>query len=214
MKAQNRSGFSMIELVFVIVILGVLAAVAVPRFVATRTDAQVATARSDMASAQKAIVAKIFADNIDSTQKQAPDPNQKAAGANYNMNWGDWIIEVAGLDGGRWIVGGGSNQNNPMGSMATLVGGTFTANTGKDTVEPVGNMTQNIGGTAKAGRGGCGAMLGIFNGFMIFAPNNLGNSSGNISRGDFCESLKKSYESSGGPGNKIVPLASSGTVEF
>ena len=32
---MKRSGFSMIELVFVIVILGVLAAVAVPRFVTT-----------------------------------------------------------------------------------------------------------------------------------------------------------------------------------
>ena len=75
-KFTNRSGFSMIELVFVIVILGVLAAVAVPRFVATRTDAQIATARSDLASAQKAIVAKVFADNIDATQSSAPDPNK------------------------------------------------------------------------------------------------------------------------------------------
>ena len=52
---MKRSGFSMIELVFVIVILGVLAAVAVPRFVTTRTDAQVAMLRSDIASVMKAI---------------------------------------------------------------------------------------------------------------------------------------------------------------
>ena len=61
---MKRNGFSMIELVFVIVILGVLAAVAVPRFVTTRTDAQVAMARSDIASTLKAIPARVFAENI------------------------------------------------------------------------------------------------------------------------------------------------------
>ena len=38
-----RSAFTMIELVFVIVILGVLASVAIPKMVATRDDAEVAT---------------------------------------------------------------------------------------------------------------------------------------------------------------------------
>ena len=204
MKAKNvRSGFSMIELVFVIVILGVLAAVAVPRFVATRTDAQVATARSDMASAQKAIVAKIFADNIDSTQSQAPDPNAKAAGAAYDMNWGDWIIEVAGLDGGRWSLGGG---------LGIKVGWlTINGNEGR-TVQPIGNIKSTQTAVTK---GGCGDMLGIQSGYMVFAPNNI-NEGTHMSQdsSNFCYALRKSYESSGGPGNKVVPLASSGTVEF
>ena len=46
----------MIELVFVIVILGILASVAVPKFTATRTDAQVAKGRSDIASIRSAII--------------------------------------------------------------------------------------------------------------------------------------------------------------
>jgi len=46
----------MIELVFVIVILGILAAVAIPKFAATRTDAVIAKGRSDVASIRSGII--------------------------------------------------------------------------------------------------------------------------------------------------------------
>jgi len=42
MLAKKRYAFTMIELIFVIVILGVLAAVAIPKLSATRNDAKVA----------------------------------------------------------------------------------------------------------------------------------------------------------------------------
>ena len=38
-----KKGFTMIELIFVIVILGILASVAIPRLAATREDAEIAT---------------------------------------------------------------------------------------------------------------------------------------------------------------------------
>lgn len=46
----------MLELVFVIVVLGILAGVAIPKFMATRTDAQVAKARSTIAAVRSGIV--------------------------------------------------------------------------------------------------------------------------------------------------------------
>ena len=49
---MKRSAFTMVELIFVIVILGILAAVAIPKLSATRSDAEVSkTAQNIMVSA-------------------------------------------------------------------------------------------------------------------------------------------------------------------
>lgn len=219
---MKRSGFSMIELVFVIVILGVLAAVAVPRFVATRTDAQVATARSDMASAQKAVVAKVFADNIDVSQAKAPNPNMAVRDqntANFSLTWGEWIIEIAGLDKGRWSTGanvanvGKVNVTGVTDSIAnTVTGGVLTA-TNNDSVVALGNVNNG----QQTGYGSCGAIMGIGTatiagnkiGMLAFVPNNLVDNAG-----AFCTNLKKSYVAGADKGNKLIPLTSSGTIEF
>ena len=50
MKIRNKKAFTMIELIFVIVIIGVLSAIAIPKFAANRTDAEIAKAKTELAS--------------------------------------------------------------------------------------------------------------------------------------------------------------------
>ncbi len=172
---MKRSGFSMIELVFVIVILGVLAAVAVPRFVTTRTDAQVAMLRSDIASTLKAIPARVFAENLDPTQTA---PN------NYS-NWGEWIIDTAGLDRGRWKVGSEKSY----------------------AVVPVVQNQSNV----TDGNNGCGGVIYIetSTGILYFDPNQLITGGG--ASQTLCKALYNSYPSNS---NRQIPLATTDSVVF
>ncbi len=66
-----KKGFTMIELIFVIVILGVLASVAIPRLAATRDDAEVAKAATNLTTAINDITAYYTAKgDFNSTIKQ------------------------------------------------------------------------------------------------------------------------------------------------
>ena len=52
---QNRNAFTMLEITFVIVIIGILSAIALPRFMSTRDDAVVTKGRATVAALRSAI---------------------------------------------------------------------------------------------------------------------------------------------------------------
>ena len=98
-----KKGFTMIELIFVIVILGILASVAIPRLAATRTDAEVAatvanlrTLLSDLNSYY--VVKGEFGTTVkwkDITNVPLGDANKLAAGSGADN---DGILTVGGRE--------------------------------------------------------------------------------------------------------------------
>ncbi len=75
MYLKKRQAFTMIELIFVIVVIGILSAIAIPKLAATRDDAIITKARVTIASVrsalaterQKMILRGEFADINDTT---------------------------------------------------------------------------------------------------------------------------------------------------
>ncbi len=55
MFIKKRNAFTMIELVFVIVVVGILAGIAIPKFAATRDDALITRGMATLASVRSAI---------------------------------------------------------------------------------------------------------------------------------------------------------------
>jgi general secretion pathway protein G len=51
-----KKAFTMIELIFVIVVIGILAGIAIPKFAATRDDANIVKGKSTVASIQSGLV--------------------------------------------------------------------------------------------------------------------------------------------------------------
>jgi len=55
MNIKNQKAFTMVELIFVIIIIGVLSAIAIPKFSQTAEIAYISKAKSDIASAKSAL---------------------------------------------------------------------------------------------------------------------------------------------------------------
>jgi general secretion pathway protein G len=127
----------MVELIFVIVIIGVLAAVAVPKLWATRDDAIISKARNDIASVRSAILnAKTilllkgegpYPQSLDDATPNAE--NQELFDGNSTLPLLEYPIYSKNQDG-HWMKTG-ANQYAFKLSGGSVVSFTYDSTTGK-----------------------------------------------------------------------------------
>ena len=102
---QKRSAFTMVELVFVIVVIGILSAVAIPKLAATRDDAEVSRARAAIASLRNAIATerqkRILRGNFD-------DVNASSALGLLQYPTQDWELDTSDNTKIKYTGSGGS----------------------------------------------------------------------------------------------------------
>ncbi len=103
--ARRQAGFTMVELIVVILILGILAAVAVPRFISMGADARAAKLQAILGSVRSATQIVHSAALVRSLDQQTTASNLTMdSGATVQINYGYPTGTVAGIVSAAGLV--------------------------------------------------------------------------------------------------------------
>ncbi len=92
----QKSGFSLVELVIVIVIIGVIAAIAMPRFSSAANQAELATLHSNLAAVRRTI--ELYAAQHDG---RGPNVRQNGTLSNSSNNFAQRLTETTNAKGAK-----------------------------------------------------------------------------------------------------------------
>ncbi|MET1255694.1 prepilin-type N-terminal cleavage/methylation domain-containing protein [Aliikangiella maris] len=119
---SNNQGFTLIELIVVIVILGIMAAIAVPKFVDLQSDARVSVIRGVEGSIRSAATLVYSKSLIDGTEalasSETPPPTVTIPTGTVTINFGYPTATAAGIGAIVDIDGAPSITHNGTGTYS------------------------------------------------------------------------------------------------
>lgn len=136
MESKSKKAFTMLELVFILVILGILAAIAIPKISASRDDAKLVALKSDISTLKSSFPA-YFLSQGQGTFSDAITLSES------NWNLGDYAIstKLESLSGGSCISAellsdsNGTQTNTPNQVRFLEISTTDTPDTNGDTCQ-------------------------------------------------------------------------------
>ncbi len=140
MQISSKKAFTMVELVFVIVVIGILSAIAIPKFAATRDDAVITKGMTTLASVRSAIATERQKRILRGDFSPISDLGDATyAFSNFDGNTSHPVLEYPvkhGTTSGKW------ERNNPIYTFHYFGGGSCDFNLTGNRLKSVGTCTE------------------------------------------------------------------------